>query len=240
MTKAVDQLDAKAAWLERHGGGGIILKQLWGMPWVVGLEFRRILALPYIRLLFACHGIRWQPRWRIWGMPIIQRYRGSRIELGEGLLLRSWPSSNPLAPNHPVVLATRSAQALIRVGRDVGMTGATIVAAERIEIGDRVFVGANATIVDTDFHPLDPETRQRDVLAGEHRPVVLEDDVFVGMNSLILKGVRIGRGAVIGAGSVVTKNVPPGVVVAGNPARITRRLTGGARPGSAESAEEGA
>jgi acetyltransferase-like isoleucine patch superfamily enzyme len=192
------------------------------MPWVAGLELRRILALPYIRLLFAYHGIRWQPRWRVWGMPIVQRYRGSRIELGEGLLLRSWPASNPLAPNHRVVLATRAAAAVIRAGRDVGMTGTTIVAAERIEIGDRVMIGSNATIVDTDFHPLDPETRRRDVLAGEHRPVILEDDVFVGMNSLILKGVRIGRGAVVGAGSVVVKDVPPGAVVAGNPARMVR------------------
>ena len=226
MAKIADQRDPAGSWLEGYAGGGINLKQLWGMPWVMGLEIRRILALPYARLLFAYHGIWWRPRWRIYGMPIIQRFRGSRIELGEGALLRSWPTSNPLAPNHRVVLATRSAEARIQVGRDVGMSGATIVAAERIEIGDRVFVGSNATIVDTDFHPLDPATRQRDVLAGEHRPVVLEDEVFVGMNSLILKGVRVGRGAVIGAGSVVTQDVPPGAVVAGNPARFTRWLGG--------------
>lgn len=215
------------------------MRQLWGMPWVVGLELRRILALPYARLLFAYHGVRWRRRWRIYGMPIIQRFRGSRIELGEGLQLRSWPSSNPLAPNHRVVLATRSAQALIHVGRDVGMSGATIVAAERVEIGDCVFVGSNTIIVDTDFHPLNPEARRRDVLSGEHRPVVLEDDVFVGMNSLILKGVHIGLGAVVGAGSVVTQDVPSGVVVGGNPARITRRLDEEQQATDPSSAKEG-
>ncbi len=74
------------------------------------------------------------------------------------------------------------------------------------------------------FHPLTPEGRARDFLAGAHAPIVIEDDVFIGMNSLILKGVTIGRGSVVGAGSVVTRDVPAGVVVAGNPATVVRRL----------------
>jgi acetyltransferase-like isoleucine patch superfamily enzyme len=104
------------------------------------------------------------------------------------------------------------------------MTGATVVAAERVEIGSRVQIGATVTIVDTDFHPLHPDVRRRDILAGEHAPVTIEDDVFVGMNSLILKGVTIGAGAVVGAGSVVARDVPPAVIVAGNPARVVRKL----------------
>jgi hypothetical protein len=201
-----------------------IRRQAWNMPWVVAYELRRIAALPYIRIQFALHGIPWGKRWRVWGMPIIQRYRGSQILLGDGLLLRSWRSSNPLVPMHPVVLATRTSQAVIRVGRDTGMTGATLVAAERIEIGDRVFVGANCVIVDTDFHPLDPAVRQADVLAGAHRPVIIEDDVFIGMQSIILKGVHVCAGSVIGAASVVTRDVPAGAVVAGNPAVFVRWL----------------
>lgn len=210
--------------LNKNLEGGIPLRTVWDMPWVIGLELRRILVSPYIRLMFRQHGIRWGRGWRVWGMPIIQRYRGSDIHLGDRLNLRSWPAANPLAPNHPVVLATRTATAVIEVGEGVGMTGTTIVAAERVTLGNRVFMGANAVIVDTDFHPLDPETRQRDVLGGEHRPVVIEDDVFVGMNSLILKGVTIGAGAVVGAGSVVSRNVPPRTIVAGNPAQIIRSL----------------
>lgn len=193
------------------------------MPWAAANELRRMAALPYIRLLFSLHGLGWGRRWRILGMPIVQRYRGSRIMLGDGLELRSWRSSNPLAPIHPVVLATRSASALIQVGRDVAMTGAALVAAERIIIGDRVLIGANATIVDTDFHPLDPAARRHDMLAGERAAVVIEDDVFIGMRSLILKGVRVGAGSVVGAGSIVTRDVPAGAIVAGNPARVVRR-----------------
>lgn len=193
-------------------------------PWKITNHLRRILALPYIRLGFALHGVRWGRGWRIFGMPVIQRHHRSQIILGDALELRSWYSSNPLAPNHPVVLSTRSAGAVLAIGERCGLTGAVLVAAQRIEIGHRVLLGANVVVTDTDFHPLDPAERLQDVLNGAHAPVVIEDDVFVGMQSLILKGVRIGRGSVIGAGSVVTRDVPPGVIAAGNPARVIREL----------------
>ena len=98
---------------------GGLFRQSLDMPWAVAFELRRFVAFPYIRLMFALHGIRWGKRWSVWGMPIIQRYRGSRIEIGDGAQLRSWPSTNPLTPLHPVILATRSAEAFIRIGDEV-------------------------------------------------------------------------------------------------------------------------
>lgn len=193
-------------------------------PWKITNHLRRLAALPYIRLRFGLHGVPWGKGWRIFGMPIIQRHRHSHIHLGDALELRSWYGSNPLAPNHPVVLATRAAGAVLAIGAQCGLTGAVVVAAERIEIGDRVLLGANVVVTDTDFHPLDPLERQEAILNGARAPVVIEDDVFVGMQSLILKGVRLGRGCVIGAGSVVTRDVPPGVIAAGNPARVIKEL----------------
>jgi len=193
-------------------------------PWKLTNHARRLAALPYIRLMFALAGVPWGRGWRIFGLPLIQRHRRSTLELGDGLELRSWYSTNPLAPNHPVVLTTWQAGAVLRIGRRCGLTGAVVVAAERVEIGDRVLLGANSTVTDTDFHPLDPWERQRDILNGATAPVIIEDDVFIGMHSLILKGVHIGRGSVVGAGSVVTRDVPPGVIVAGNPARIVKSL----------------
>jgi acetyltransferase-like isoleucine patch superfamily enzyme len=85
-------------------------------------------------------------------------------------------------------------------------------------------VGANTTIVDTDFHPLDPTERRLRPAEAKTAPIFIEDDVFIGMNCLILKGVRLGQGSVVGAGSVVTKDVPPGSIVAGNPAQVIRRI----------------
>jgi len=194
------------------------------MPWLLGLELRRRLAWPVIRMQFAWHGIPWGQDWRIFGVPILQKHRGSRITFGDGLCLRSWPKTNPLAPNHAVVFSTRRSDAVIKVGDDCGFTGSTIVAADRIEIGDRVLLGANASIVDTDFHPLRPERRAEAMNDGARAPIIISDDVFIGMDAIVLKGVTIGRGSVVGAGSVVVRDIPPGVVVAGNPARVVREL----------------
>jgi acetyltransferase-like isoleucine patch superfamily enzyme len=195
------------------------------MPWLAGLELRRRLAWPLVRTQFAWHGIAWGRDWRIFGRPILQKHRGSRIDLGDGLTLRSWPRSNPLAPTHPAVLSTRSAQAEIVIGDNCGFTGTTLVADASIQIGNRVLVGGNASIVDTDFHPLTPEGRREDINAGTSRPIEIGDDVFIGMNSLILKGVTVGDGSVVGAGSVVSRNVPPHTIVAGNPATVVKELT---------------
>jgi acetyltransferase-like isoleucine patch superfamily enzyme len=194
------------------------------MPWLVGNELRRIFCTPVLNFLITLHGIKIRKGWRVYGMPMIQKYRGSRIEIGERVWIRSWRSSNPLAPNHPVVLATRSANAEIKIGNDVGLSGTTIVSASSIFIGNRVLIGSNSTVVDTDFHPLDWVERRMNILNGKCAPIVIEDDVFIGMNCIVLKGVRIGRGAVVGAGSVVTQNIPAGCIAASNPALMVRSL----------------
>lgn len=101
--------------------------------------------------------------------------------------------------------------------------------AESIVLGKWVVVSYNVTIADCDFHPKDPELRKQDAIANapqgdksrrpklETRPVIIEDDVWIGIGAIILKGVHIGRGAKIGAGAVVTSNVPAGATIIGNP-----------------------
>lgn len=200
------------------------IREALNKPWRISNEIRRLLAYPYIRCAFAYHGISWGKRWRILGMPIVQRHRSSEIILGNELSIRSWPRTNPLVPHHPVVFATRKPGAVIRVGDNCGFSGTTFVADERIELGNRVQIGSNASLVDTDFHPLTPEERARDFNAGAAAPIEVNDKVFIGMDSLILKGVTIGQGSVVGAGSVVSQDVPPRTVVAGNPAEVVHEL----------------
>lgn len=193
-------------------------------PWKLRNEIRSRLSYPAARLLFARNGIAWGRGWRIYGLPIIQKYRRSRMEFGPGLQLRSSVRSNPLGPNHPVILATWRQEAVLEVGANFAMTGGALCAASRIKIGDNVIVGANSVIVDTDFHPVDPVSRIELLSDGKTAEVIIEDDVFIGMNCLVLKGVTIGRGSMIGAGSVVFGKVPAGVVYAGNPAHFMRKL----------------
>ncbi len=194
------------------------LRQARAMPWKASNEIRRLLILPLAH--WRLRGIEIGAGWRLYGLPIIQRHRQSRICIGRGANLRSTSRSNPLGPNHPVILSTRRAGAQLTIGDDFGMTGGSLVCDERVSIGDRVWLGANAVITDTDFHPLDPQTRRDSPLNAATAPVEISDDVFIGMNALILKGVHIGARAVVGAGSVVTRDVPPGAIVAGNPARV--------------------
>ena len=110
-----------------------------------------------------------------------------------------------------------------------------IGAVDRIQIGSYVIISNNVHIYDNNNHPVPPEVRHKMCEEGfyndawkwehsAHRPVVIEDDVWIGERATILKGVTIGRGSVIGCDSVVTKDVPPYSVAAGNPARVLKMM----------------
>lgn len=201
------------------------MKQALNTPWKIWNEGWRWLVYPWIRTLFFLNGMSWGQGWRFYGIPIIQKHRNSLMCFGSGLQLRSTARSNPLGPNRPVILSTWQAGAVLKIGINFAMTGGTICAAESILIGDNVAIGANSMIIDTDFHSLDFQRRNRASSDGETAPVMLEDNVFIGMNCLVLKGVTIGQGSVVGAGSVVVGDVPSNVIVAGNPAKVIRTLT---------------
>lgn len=122
------------------------------------------------------------------------------------------------------------------IGDHTLLNGAQVMCEEEIAIGSYCLISWNVGIADSDFHPLDPEQRKRDALlvnpftCGAERPhiptrpVRIGDNVWIGMNAIVLKGVTIGDNSVVGAGAVVTHDVPPNVVVAGNPARIVKHL----------------
>ena len=99
-----------------------------------------------------------------------------------------------------------------------------ISVAQKVVIGDHCLFAGEVKIFDNNSHPLDPQKRRERVIMDKTdvAPVIIEDDVWVGTNALILKGVIIGRGAVVAAGSVVTKNVLPYTLVGGNPARMIK------------------
>jgi acetyltransferase-like isoleucine patch superfamily enzyme len=193
-------------------------------PWKFWNLLVRLFSYPLARIQFSLNAIPWRRGWHFYGLPVIQKHRQSTMIFGEELKLRSSLRSNPLAPNHAVFLTTWQTGARLVVGDDFAMTGGVLCAFKEIVIGKHVMLGANSTIVDTDFHPLDADLRRREPMQTEPASVYIEDDVFIGMNSLVLKGVRIGQGSVIGAGSVVTTDIPAGVIAAGNPARSIRKI----------------
>ena len=159
------------------------------------------------------------------GLPVVRLAKDSQLILGARLNFSSDSKHTDLGVSHPVILRTLLPGAIISVGDDTGLSGTTICAAQSIRIGKRCLIGADVLIVDTDFHPLAMEGRRyKGPSVAKSRPVEIADDVFIGARSVILKGVKIGTGSVVGAGSVVTSEVPAGVVAAGNPAKFIRYI----------------
>jgi acetyltransferase-like isoleucine patch superfamily enzyme len=119
----------------------------------------------------------------------------------------------------------------IEVGDDSILVGPVFMCAEQIILGRNVTISYHVTIADSDFHSTDPDLRIRDAIASSpqgdrgqkpalvSQPVMIDDDVWIGVGAIILKGVHIGAGARIHAGAVVTRDVPSGAILAGNPAR---------------------
>lgn len=144
--------------------------------------------------------------------------------IGERFSALSKSKGNPIGVFQPVILTAWGPGSVIQIGDDVGVSGCSITALHRVTIGNRVLIGAGALILDSDVHPLHPADRLREALPRISH-VEIADDVFIGARAIILKGVRIGQGAVIGAGSVVTSDVSAFMIAAGNPARIVAEVS---------------
>jgi acetyltransferase-like isoleucine patch superfamily enzyme len=176
----------------------------------------------------------------------------SNVEFGEGFycetaqVFRFMRNKAPQAlrfGNHVSCYAGCSfalgAKGTALVGDFTLLNGALVMAEERIEIGSHCLISWNVGIADSDFHPLEPAQRLIDAHALapfykerpprpklETRPVKIADNVWIGMNAIILKGVTIGENSVVAAGAVVVKSVPANTVVAGNPAVTVKTFVG--------------
>lgn len=198
-----------------------LLQCLWKPIAVAWFLTDRFLA-PF---LAACQGVEGYEHARFVGLPSIRMTDGSRITLGRNVRLVSRATSNPLRINQPCSLATLTAEAMIVVGDDSGLSGVVICASHSVQIGRRVLIGSNSVIMDTDFHPLDPVKRKTDRTAGaQSSPVYIGDDVFIGTQVIILKGTVLGEGCVVGAGAVVSGEFSPGLIIGGNPARVIGQI----------------
>lgn len=169
------------------------------------------------KLLSNCKNIHGKPNLYI---PLLLNGKG-KIVLGENI------QNGVLAAHHTYstynYIYVMYADSEVRIGNNVVLAnGATIQAVSKINIGNDVMIGINCMIVDTDGHDMNPEKRfDGDVKSG---PITIEDNVIVYYNSVIFKGVTIGKNSIIGACSVVTKDIPPNVFAAGSPAKVIRNL----------------
>lgn len=149
------------------------------------------------------------------GRLVFTRNKPSVINQGYlkvGNLVRIWSNINK-------VQITVGHGGHLEIGENTRINGSEISVSNKVVIGKNCRIAPHVIIMDDDFH----DTANR-LEAGKSKPIIIEDDAWVATRSMVLKGVRIGKGAVVAAGSIVTKDVPDYTVVAGIPAKIVKRL----------------
>jgi len=158
------------------------------------------------------------------GMPIIRRYPNSSIIIGNNCIINSAKNSISIGLTLPCAFITSTAKAKIIIGNNTGVSGLKISARSKVKIGNNVLIGSACTILDNDGHHSNLKKREKDIIPS--RPVIIEDNVFIGLQCVILKGVKIGRNSVIGAGSVVTNDIPENSIALGNPCKVIIKRNG--------------
>lgn len=166
------------------------------------------------------------------GIPVIFNKSGARLKLGENVTIKSSFLSNLVGLYSRTIIVTRIPGAVIEIGDNVGISGATIYARKGIHIGDSTCIGGNCKILDNDFHPIEAEARNKLLQAVDggdsdlvpSKEIYIGKNCFIGCNTIILKGTVLGDGCVVGAGAVVSGTFEENCVIAGNPARVIKRL----------------
>ncbi len=158
---------------------------------------------------------------KVIGVPLLNIARGSQLSLGARVTLNSFNDDYHINMNSSVKIFIENQGSVVDIGEDTRIHGSCIHASKKISIGKRCLIAANCNIVDSHGHRVvldEPSKRYRTV--DEPREINIGNDVWIGMNSIILPGVTIGDGAIVSANSVVNKDVPSKVIVRGNPAEI--------------------
>ena len=147
------------------------------------------------------------------GFPYVQIRKGGRLVLGDDVQINSdrWANAHVVGGSTNLFVAEG---AELRIGARSGFSGTRIVAMKSIVIGEDCKIGGGCLICDSDMHEI-PLLSDR---STKTIPILIGDRVFIGAQSILLKGVEIGDSAVIGAGAVVTKSIPAGSTAVGNPA----------------------
>ncbi len=153
----------------------------------------------------------------------IRKSKSAKFLIGNNFRLISGGGENPLCRNLRASFLVED-NALLEIQDNVGMSSPSIWVHEKITIGRNVLIGGGTVMIDTDAHNLDWRVRleKDDIYEVASSPICIENNVFIGAYCIILKGVTIGEGAVIGAGSVVCKDIPPFSIAAGNPCRVIK------------------
>ena len=154
----------------------------------------------------------------------VRVYGKGKLILADDITINSHIRYNPIGGQSGCIFNVGEGAKIV-IGCGTGISNTAFCAYQKIEIGEDVYIGGNCYIYDTDFHSLRKEDRMKNPDTHiETKPVYIADGVWLGASVIVLKGVTIGENSVVGAGSVVTKDIPPNQVWAGNPARYIKDI----------------
>jgi acetyltransferase-like isoleucine patch superfamily enzyme len=199
-----------------------MLKQLYKIYTFFSIRIGMRLWNLVTRFTFAIHGVQSESFTSL-GVPLLDVHSFGKCQFGSNLVMVNSAEHSTLGKSNRCKFVV-SANATLTIGNNVGMSNATIVATKLIKIGNNVMIGGGVTIVDSDFHSLNPihwhtNADEQNMIS---LAVQIKDNVFIGMDSIILKGVTIGNNVIIAAGSVVFKDIPDNQIWGGNPANFIR------------------
>ena len=174
-------------------------------------------------LAYKLTGVSFGKGVKLQGLPVIAKSKTAKVIIGNNVNVKSSFLSNLIGLYQRCIIVARTGGAVVEIGENSGLSGVTIYARECVKIGKDCRIGANTKIFDNDFHPVDPTLRlEASNKNMKVKPVSIGNNVFIGCNSIILKGTVIGDNTTIGAGSVVSGDIPANCVAAGNPAKVIR------------------
>lgn len=178
----------------------------------------------YFKVFMKFNKVQYGKHLNLIGLPVIFKQKKAELILGENCTIKSDFLSNLVGLYQRTIIVARE-EGKIHIGNNVGISGATIYSKESIKIGDYTNIGGNVKILDHDFHPIEAEARKMNNMSMvAKKAIIIGENVFIGCNSILLKGTEIGDNSVVGAGSVVSGKFPANVIIAGNPARIIKSL----------------
>ena len=179
----------------------------------------------YTYLIFKLNGVQFGSDFIAQGKPVVDVSLRGQMQIGRRFAMNSG-QYNLIGRQQPCYFIVAEG-ARLQIGDNVGMSCSALVCRTGIVIGNNVRIGGNTVIYDTDFHSLRADIRTapvEDPAYTRNAPVRIEDNAFIGAHTTILKGVTIGRNAIVGAGSVVSKSVPANQIWAGNPAKFIKEI----------------